>query len=396
MAAKTGYVGPHTFYAMPGRMLVQGLSNTKDGGGVTGMALYSNKGEIVATYPMPTADGADGYGYDIAINPQKNVMLTSSFTGKKNYMRPLGELVKDADAMKNFGNTMAVWDLKAMKPKKVLSVPGAPLEIRWSLKDGDNWAIVATALTSKLWLVEQQPDGRFAATAVADVGDPSKTPLPVDISLSADDRFLFVSSFMDGMVRVFDVSDPHKPRVAHEQKIGAQVNMVSESWDGERVYFTSSLLANWDKKGKANEQYLAAYRFDGKKLSPLVDSAQAGAAEALYGIGATLTRRGGEDLALVYLQLSLYLQPTHPMALLSLADLYESVKKPQMAIKVYERVPANSPLKSLAEATDKQTMSYSTNGSTSHNIVLAFVSDLGTKAKPTSTGGPPAREGPEL
>src|SRR5665213_1966081 len=38
----------------------------------------------------------------------------------------------------------------------------------------------------------------------------------------------------------------------------------------------------------------------GKKLPPLVDSPQAGAAEALYGIGATLTRRGGEDLALVY------------------------------------------------------------------------------------------------
>ena len=87
----------------------------------------------------------------------------------------------------------------------------------------------------------------------------------------------------------------------------------------------------------------------GKKLPPLIDSAQAGAAEALYGIGATLTRRGGEDLALVYLQLSLYLQPNHALALLSLADLYESVKKPQMAIKVYERMPASSPLKRNAQ-----------------------------------------------
>src|SRR5258705_1148130 len=87
----------------------------------------------------------------------------------------------------------------------------------------------------------------------------------------------------------------------------------------------------------------------GKKLSPLVDSAQAGAADALYGIGATLTRRVGEDLALAYLQLALYLQPNHSMALLSLADLYESVKKPQMAIKVYERVPASSPLKKNAQ-----------------------------------------------
>ncbi|NPU09816.1 tetratricopeptide repeat protein [Bradyrhizobium sp. 83012] len=87
----------------------------------------------------------------------------------------------------------------------------------------------------------------------------------------------------------------------------------------------------------------------GKKLPPLVDSAQAGAAEALYGIGATLSRRGGEDLALVYLQLALHLQPNHPLALLSLADLYETVKKPQMAIKVYERVPASSPLKRNAQ-----------------------------------------------
>src|SRR6202023_1556990 len=87
----------------------------------------------------------------------------------------------------------------------------------------------------------------------------------------------------------------------------------------------------------------------GEKLPPLVSNAQAGAAEALYGIGASLTRRGGEDLALVYLQLALHLAPNHPLALLSLADLYESVKKPQMAIKVYERVPASSPLKRNAQ-----------------------------------------------
>jgi len=82
----------------------------------------------------------------------------------------------------------------------------------------------------------------------------------------------------------------------------------------------------------------------GEKLPPLVSSAQTGAGEALYGLGASLGRRGGEDLGLVYLQLSLFLVPSHPLALLSLADLYESLKKPELAIKVYERVPANSSL----------------------------------------------------
>jgi len=82
----------------------------------------------------------------------------------------------------------------------------------------------------------------------------------------------------------------------------------------------------------------------GEKLPQLVNSAQSGAAEALYGLGASLGRRGGEDLGLVYLQLSLYLVPNHPLALLSLADLYESLKKPELAIDIYKRVPANSPL----------------------------------------------------
>jgi NitT/TauT family transport system substrate-binding protein len=56
----------------------------------------------------------------------------------------------------------------------------------------------------------------------------------------------------------------------------------------------------------------------------------------------------------------------------------------------YWYVPANSPLKSLAEATEKHTMAYSTNGATSHVIALGFVKQLGVKAKPTATGGPPA------
>ncbi len=56
----------------------------------------------------------------------------------------------------------------------------------------------------------------------------------------------------------------------------------------------------------------------------------------------------------------------------------------------YWYVPANSPLKSLADATEKNTMAYSTNGATSHVVALGFVKQLGVKAKPTATGGPAA------
>jgi selenium-binding protein 1 len=268
MPKRTGYVGPHTFYALPGRMLVQGLSNAKDKGGVTGMALYGNKGDLIATYPMPTADGGDGYGYDIAINPQKNALLTSSFTGWNNYMMPLGKLVQDAEAMKRFGGTMVVWDLKAMKPRKVLAVPGAPLEIRWSLKDGDTWAITAAALTSKLWLVRPGANGEWEAKDVATIGDPAKIPLPVDISIRNDGTGLWVNTFMDGKTRYFDLTNPEQPRQTYEKVTGKQVNMISQSWDGTRVYVSSSLLANWDKGGADDEQFVRAFKWDGRELTP--------------------------------------------------------------------------------------------------------------------------------
>jgi selenium-binding protein 1 len=271
-----GAVGPHGAYALPGRVMISALSN-KDGGGRTALVEYSNDGEYIATHWMPTAEDtqgaevekvADGYGYDARVLPRKNVMLTSSFTGRDNYMRPFGELAKDQEAMKNFGQTMVLWDFHARKPKKVFHVPGVPLEVRWAWGPHNNYAFTSTALTSKIWLVYEDQSGEWKAKEVADIGDPSKMPLPVDISLSADDKTLFVDTFLDGTTRVFDVSDPHKPKQIYEKKIGSQVNMVSQSWDGKRLYYTSSLLANWDKTGQDNEQFLKAYTWDGQQLAP--------------------------------------------------------------------------------------------------------------------------------
>jgi selenium-binding protein 1 len=158
-----------------------------------------------------------------------------------------------------------------MKPLQTFQVPGAPLEIRWALGARHYYAFTATALTSKLWGVFRKADGTFEAVEVADIGDPSKTPLPVDISLSSDDRFLFVATFMDGKLRVLDVSDPRAPKQIHERRVGNQVNMVSQSWDGQRVYVTTSLLANWDGTGHPDDQFLKAFRWDGKQLAPVFE-----------------------------------------------------------------------------------------------------------------------------
>ncbi|MCU7848200.1 MAG: selenium-binding family protein [Candidatus Thiodiazotropha sp. (ex Lucinoma kastoroae)] len=271
-----GVVGPHTTYALPGRIMITGLSNNKDHGGRTALVEYTNEGEYVASHWMPTDQNlqgavktgkfADGYNYDVRVLPRKNVMLTSSFTGWSNYMMDFGKMLQDKEAMKRFGNTVVLWDLHSKKPKKVFDVPGAPLEIRCAWQPNNNWCVTTTALTSKIWLIYEDDKGEWQSKAVADIGDPSKIPLPVDISISSDDSRLWVQTFMDGKTRLFDMTDPHNPKQTYEKVIGRQVNMASSSWDSKRIYYTSSLLANWDKKGEDNEQYFKSFVWDGKKL----------------------------------------------------------------------------------------------------------------------------------
>ena len=57
------------------------------------------------------------------------------------------------------------------------------------------------------------------------------------------------------------------------------------------------------------------------------------------------------------------------------------------AADLFWYVPSNSPIKSLKD-TDGKTIAYSTNGSSTHGIVTAFMKQYDLKAKPTGTGGP--------
>jgi selenium-binding protein 1 len=273
-----GLVGPHTFYALPGRIMVSALSNDSDNGGRTGLAEYSNNGEYVATHWMPTNQDlrgakmtgqyADGYGYDVRAMPRHNMMLTSAFTGWSNYMMDFGQMLGDQQAMQRFGNTMVQWDLHERMPKKVFDVPGAPLEIRCAWKKGHDYCFTTTALTSKMWIVYLDKEtGEWEAKVNGTIGDPAKVPLPVDISITADDMGMWVQTFMDGKTRYFDISDPFNAKQVYEHVVGKQVNMVSQSWDGKRLYYTSSLLSKWDKTKDDNDQYMKLYHWDGNKMT---------------------------------------------------------------------------------------------------------------------------------
>jgi len=111
------------------------------------------------------------------------------------------------------------------------------------------------------------------------------------------------------------------------------------------------LLADFEKVAPRHpliREARTAIEEGGDLRRPIADVSD-GVAEVLYGIGGALARQGGEDLSLVYLQLALYAEPSHAMALVTLADLYDQLNQFQQAIDAYARVPASSPLKRNAE-----------------------------------------------
>ena len=87
----------------------------------------------------------------------------------------------------------------------------------------------------------------------------------------------------------------------------------------------------------------------GKPLAPLMRNARDGAAEALYGLGGAGNRQGDELAALIYLRLALYLRPDHDLAAVTVANLFEDLKRSDEAIRAYDLVPASSPMRESAE-----------------------------------------------
>ena len=88
---------------------------------------------------------------------------------------------------------------------------------------------------------------------------------------------------------------------------------------------------------------------NGKPLGRIVNNAQEGAGEVLYGLGSAGSTQGDELPAVIYLRLALYLAPEHVLARLTLADLLDRMKQPERANETYAQIPASSPLKLNAD-----------------------------------------------
>jgi tetratricopeptide (TPR) repeat protein len=334
--------------AVPGHLAAQTPEHTGDSAAQfpskTDLKALTTSGSYLAarhaSVERDAASAAAFYRSALRSDPKNNELLDRAFISSL-ADGDIDEAVKLADRILTLDKSNRVARLVVgVRDLKLKKYPTAQLNINQSIR-GPITDLVATLLSG--WASYGAGDAKAAVAGIDKLTGPEWYPIFKDLHAGmilelsgkekdAGARFERAYKLDDSMLRITEAY----ARWTSRNKDTAAASAIFEAFDKKLP--RHPLVQEGMKELKA-----------GKKMPPLIDSAQAGAAEALYGIGATLTRRGGEDLALVYLQLALYLQPNHPLALLSLADLYESVKKPQMAIKIYERMPANSPLKRNAQ-----------------------------------------------
>jgi selenium-binding protein 1 len=255
VAKVTGLSGPHTPYAIPGRILVS-MASGPDGSGPGGIAEFTNDGEFVASHMT------NNHPYETVVKPEFNRMITSSWFPQKTFMASLD---KWNPADWSNPNTMLVWDLKSRKVIQTLTGEPVNLAARWMLKPNAKYGYNISNAGNSIWMFKMQDDGTFSYKKVASTGEGCG---PADLRQSPDDKYLYLSCFVSSEIQAWDISDPEKPRLHDTVQGIVQPNMMHMTFDGRRLYFTNSAISSIDYSPRYSLQLIQVGPDGRMKLDP--------------------------------------------------------------------------------------------------------------------------------
>jgi selenium-binding protein 1 len=244
LASSSGYITPHSVVARSaGRSIVTMIgaaTDTTQPGGIVEINDYT--GAFIRHFgPGPERlydDLGPKYMYDFDSLPEANRGISTTFG-------PPGACGAGIDPS-CLGDEVSVWDLNRRKVIQVESLGpnSGALEVRFLEKHGARRAFINTPGTHAVWLAYDD-DGDGVFTFVPVLGPEHGLAIPVDMLLSHDQRFLYLSNWFANTVQQFDVTDPLRPVLTAEVAL-PHPNMLRLSRDDRRLYVSNSLLSTWD------------------------------------------------------------------------------------------------------------------------------------------------------
>jgi methanethiol oxidase len=251
LVTDSGYAVPHGVMAVHDGMLLApmiGAANeeTQPGGIVQ---IDDRTGEFVDYFgPGPERTAAQSgptYMYDFAMTPDGERAISSTFGSPA--------LCAPGIDPACLGDEVSVWDVEseAVVQTADLGANSGALMVRFVREDGARRAFINAPGTNAVWLAsDDDGDGEFDFEQVLDADD--GLALPMDVVLSYDGAYMYVSNWFGNTVQQFDISDPRVPVLRSTVDV-PHPNMLRLSPDDGRLYVSNSLLTPWDNDANFGE-----------------------------------------------------------------------------------------------------------------------------------------------
>src|SRR5215213_802887 len=224
LAKRTGYSRPHTVHCGPDGLYMSALGNPA--GDAPGGVFLLDHDSFSPLGQWEIDRGPQELAYDVWWNIGYDTLLTSEWGTPKMVEDGVNpELLLGG----KYGHHLHVWNMRRRRHEQAIDLGPEQqmvLELRPahdpSRPYGFVGVVVSTAdLSASVWLWERQADGQVAVEKVIEIpAEPAETdqlppalppfgavpPLVTDISLSIDDRWLYVSCWGTGELKQYDVS----------------------------------------------------------------------------------------------------------------------------------------------------------------------------------------------
>ena len=251
-----------------------------------GFLLLDEKFAIKGRWDPLGASGIDVFGdfwYQTGVeNP---VLISTSFAHPATFLK--GFDPKDAETWWGYrGDAIRIWNWKdptAVNPVSVGKDGQGLLPVRFLHNPTKPRAFVGAVLTGTIWCLAAGKT-RVPTTAnyrahqviqikLANVGGKPLRPMTTDMVISMDDKFLYLSNWLHGDVRQYDISDPFEPKLTAQIFLGGLLGKSVEpegkrlwgtdhfgkklsggpqslqlSLDCKRLYVTNSFFSAWDNQ----------------------------------------------------------------------------------------------------------------------------------------------------
>ncbi|XP_066908576.1 methanethiol oxidase isoform X3 [Halyomorpha halys] len=280
--ASVGVGTPHTAHCLPDNtVMISVLGDSKGNSLGDFLLLDADSWKVKGLWTA--GDTRAAYGYDFWYQPYWDVLISTEFTAPSSWLKGC-----DLDVIQNkalTGRSLNVYSWKGRKLLQTINLGDegiAPLEIRFLHDPKAQQGFVGCAFSSTVFRFFRKTDGTWEAEKVIAMPKikangwalPEIPALVTDILISMDDRWLYVSNWLHGDVRQYDISIPEKPRLVSCVFLGGLLSveglvdaesakepltiqgvkveggpqMLQLSLDGRRLYVTNSLFSAWDKQ----------------------------------------------------------------------------------------------------------------------------------------------------